>query len=338
MKKTQVAIIGVTGFTGERLANILLSHPQVELSYVTARLIEPKPLAEIFPYLEKKTQLVCENFKEEKALKKAEVFFLSLPHTVSFTIAPFLLKGGKKVIDLSADYRIKDTLLYRKYYQKLHKDRKNLKKAVYGLPEFWRAKIREAYLVANPGCYATAVLLVLLPLLKEGIIKDDFVVIDAKSGVTGAGRRALLDYHFSFISENVRAYKPLTHQHLAEINQQIFSFAHKRAVVKFCPHLLPLNRGIMITVYGKLKGGNSSSRIKKAYFKYYRREPFVRVRDFLPLLRDVYNTNFCDIGFSCDRDSVVIVGVIDNLMKGAASQAVQNMNIMLSLDERTGLI
>ncbi|MBN2120426.1 MAG: N-acetyl-gamma-glutamyl-phosphate reductase [Candidatus Omnitrophica bacterium] len=332
----KVAIIGASGFTGEKLADLLLGHPEVKITYISAKLDKEVRFSSLFPRFEKKLDLVCENLNLEKAVKKADVFFLALPHTVSFRVAPYLLKEGKIVIDLSADYRIKDLKVYKEYYKVEHQDKVNLKNSVYGLPEFYKERIKKARLLANPGCYPTVSILSIAPLLREGLLKD--VIIDAKSGITGAGRKPSLDYHYAHLSGNLFAYRLFGHQHLPEINQFLSEISRRKSQVIFTPHVVPIERGILATIYAGLTKEAGKNKLLSVYNKYYAREPFVRVfENKLPSLKDVIDTNFCDIGFGVSGKKIIIVGVIDNLLKGASGQAVQNMNLILGFDESLGL-
>ena len=333
----KVAVIGATGFTGEKLIEILLNHPKVEISYISAVLDKELAFSELFPKFKNRLNLVCKKLDLAKASAAADIIFLALPHKVSFSIAPYFIKKKKTVIDLSADYRIKDAKVYEAFYKAKHLDLGNLKKAAYGLPEFFRKDIKEAKLIANPGCYPTATILSLGPLLKEGFIKD--VIVDAKSGITGAGRRASLDYHYAHLNGNLFCYKPFGHQHLPEMNQILSKISGKKVSLRFSPHVIPVERGILITAYTTLIKTASEAKIKSVYRKYYKNEHFVRFFDkTLPQLKDVVGSNFCDIGFKLEGKDIVIVGAIDNLIKGASGQAVQNMNILLGLDETMGLL
>ncbi len=336
MNKIKVAVLGATGFTGEKLVEILLNHPKVEIVYLSAVVEKASSFSSIFPHFKGKLDLVCDNLDLKKA-SAADVIFLSLPHRVSFLYAPYFLDKAKVVIDLSADYRLQDTKVYKDYYGTEHKDKNNLKQAVYGLPEFFKPKIKKAKLIANPGCYPTVSILSLAPLLKEGIIAKEDIIIDAKSGITGAGRKAALDYHYAHLNQNLKAYKVFGHQHLPEINQILGEIAKVKVDLQFSPHLIPMERGILITVYAKTKKKASAKDINSIYKKYYSNAPFVRVFDFLPSLKDVINTNCCDIAFVLSGSKIVIVGCIDNLIKGASGQAVQNMNIIFGWDEALGL-
>ena len=246
------------------------------------------------------------------------------------------------IVDLSADYRFKDTSIYQHWYHEAHKDKKNLKKFIYGLPELYREKIKKARWVANPGCYPTAAILGIAPVLSLGLADQDSIIIDAKSGVTGAGKKVAMDYIFPEVNENFKGYKFNTHQHAPEIDQELSNVSSSRVNVTFCPHLLPLNRGIYETIYIKLKKAFEAVRIEEIYKKFYKNEPFVRVKTYgtLPQLKDVVDTNFCDIGMVVDpsKKLLIVVSVIDNLLKGASGQAVQNMNLMSGFNERTALL
>ena len=336
MKNVKVAVLGATGFTGEKLIEILLNHPKVKVSYLSAMVEKKARFSSIFPHFKGKMELVCDNLNLKKAAE-ADVIFLSLPHRVSYLYAPYFLSKGKVVIDLSADYRLQDTNIYKDYYGEAHKDKKNLKQAVYGLPEFFKAQIKKAKLIANPGCYPTVSILSLAPLLKENIIAKEDIIIDAKTGITGAGRKAALDYHYAHLNQNLKAYKVFGHQHLPEINQVLGQISKKKIDLQFSPHLIPMERGILITIYGKLAKKVSAKAIAAIYKKYYKDASFVRIFDCLPSLKDVVGTNYCDIGFAISDKKIVIVGCIDNLIKGASGQAVQNMNIILGWDEKLGL-
>ena len=335
----KVAVLGAGGFAGEKLVELLLNHPSVEITYLTSLLPKPLPYSEIFPKFRNKIRLVCENLDMHNATNKADFFFLALPHTVSMQIVPILLKKGKKVIDFSADYRLRNFSVYEKFYGKSHKDKNNLRQAVYGLPEFFKDKIRKAKLVANPGCYATSIILALGPLLKEGLI-ELHCIVDAKSSITGAGRKSLLDYHYSNIADNIWAYKPFCHQHLAEIIQILKDISSISVKVNFVPHVEGVDGGIYSTIYISFKKKTSNAKLKQVYKKYYKSAPFIRVFNDLPKLRDVVGTNFCDIGFALQINGkeAVIVSSIDNLIKGAAGSAIQNMNIMQGFKETDGLL
>lgn len=337
----RVGVVGATGYTGEELVKLLISHSDVRLTYLSALVDKPLPISKVFPSLSGRCNLFCENFSFEKAVSKCDLIFLALPHTVSMAIAPKLIKSGKKVIDLSADYRLKNVSLYKEWYGKSHRDKKNLKKFVYGLPELFREKIKTASFIANPGCYPTAAILGILPILISGFAEKDSIIIDSKSGVTGAGRKASLAFFFSEINENFKGYKFDAHQHSPEIEQELSRVSSSRVKVVFCPHLLPLNRGIYETIYVRLNKQIDMAKVIKIYTRFYKQEPFVRVKEdgTLPQIKDVEGTNFCDIGLTLDksRKLLIISSVIDNLLKGAAGQAVQNLNIMCGFPEEKAL-
>lgn len=333
----KVGVIGASGFTGEKLVEILLTHPKVKISYLSALVDKKMRFSELFSKFKQKLDLECKNLDLEEAAKSSQVLFLALPHTVSFKVAPFLLKKKKMVVDLSADYRLKNLAVYKQFYGASHKDAANLKKAVYGLPEFYRNEIKKAQLLANPGCYPTVSILSLAPLLKAGLLHPK-IIIDAKSGVTGAGRKASLNFHYAHLQGNLFAYKLFAHQHTPEITQVLDEISGRRTQVIFAPHLIPAERGILITVYAHLRRKIKRQELFSVYNKHYGREPFIRIfKDKLPQLKDVIDTNFCDIGFQLHNDALIVVSAIDNLIKGASGQAIQNMNIMLGFKEELGL-
>lgn len=337
MDRVKVGILGASGFAGERLIEILLQHPKVVITYISAMVEKELKINELFPKFNKKIELICKNYNQEEAVNLADIFFLALPHRVSFNIVPFLLKHNKIVIDLSADYRFKDVGLYEKYYNVVHPDKENTNVAVYGLAEFYREKIKKARLIANPGCYPTVSILSLAPLLKEDLIEN--IIIDAKSAITGAGRKASLEYHFAEFNSNMFCYKPFGHQHLPEIISILKDITNRDIKLRFTPHVIPLERGILITIYANLKEKIDKERIDNIYEKYYNKEPFIRFyRQDLPQLKNVINTNFCDIGIWVEDNNIVIVGAIDNLTKGASGSAVQNMNIIFGWEETLGLL
>jgi len=337
----RVGIVGAKGYGGEELIKVLVSHPQVRLTYLADQLEEPEPISKSLPQSAGRVDLDCEPFEVKACAQRCDFVFLALPHTVSMQLAPALAAMGKKIVDLSADYRLRNTAVYAAHYKTPHTDKANLKKAVYGLPELYRVKIKKASLVANPGCYPTAAILGIVPALVAGIVDPQDIIIDAKSGVTGAGRKAGLEFSFDEAHADFKAYRVLCHQHAPEIDQELSRVAVKKIRVVFCPHLLPLLRGILETIYLKMKKAVSQDKVLGLYQKFYKTEPFVRVREagVLPRIKDVVNTNFCDIGLAADLDQkrLVVVSAIDNLLKGASGQAVQNMNLMVGFPETTAL-
>jgi len=340
LKTIRAGILGVSGYTGREVFAWLLKHPSVRITYVAANSTFG-PVSEIYPEFLNRTTLVCQKFDIKKTVEKCDVVFLALPHTESMNVVPKLLKAGLKVIDLSADYRFKSSKIYENWYGHKHTDTKNLSKAIYGLPELFRQKIKGADFIANPGCYPTAAILGLAPLTAT---RRDIqsIVVDAKSGVSGAGRKASVGLLFSEANENFKAYKVLSHQHSPEIEQYLSQLAGRATRIHFVAHLLPMTRGILDTMYVQLKAGITLNQVHSLYKKFYKMEHFVRVHPLgsQPETKNVANTNFCDIGLavSPDKKMVVITSAIDNLVKGAAGQAVQNMNIMYGFNEVEGLI
>lgn len=336
-----VGIIGGAGYTGEALIDILLNHPNARIQSVSRKTDLGLAVSDIFPKFKNRINLICGPVDEKEIIAKCNLVFLALPHTVSMSIAPKLLRGGLKVIDLSADYRLESTLVYQQWYGVKHLDKTCLKQAVYGLPELYRNKIKNAALIANPGCYSTAAILALAPIVALGSVDPGSIIIDAKSGTSGAGKKIEAGLLFSEVNEDFKAYKVNIHQHTPEINQVLSKLATKFIKVTFVPHLLPINRGIFETIYvSKARQASKKQNLAELYKKFYKDEPFVRIRkdgDF-PRIKDVTGTNFCDIGIKDYGDKVIIVSVIDNLLKGACGQAVQNMNIMYKFPEYTALL
>lgn len=347
----RAGIVGVSGYTGEELIRILVNHPKVKISGLFSSSFYGKSIAEIFPEFSGKLDLICLKPDVKNIVAKCDIVFLALPHTTSMDLVPQLVKAGKRVIDLSADYRLKDFKVYEKFYQYEHKDKANLKSAVYGLPELHRAQIKKARIVANPGCYPTAAILALAPLAAIGAADFSSVIIDAKSGVSGAGRKRTEEFFTSPDKEDFKAYKVGVHQHTPEISQALSILAGRKVKVTFVPHLLPVKIGILETIYvrkvsatrrgGSAKNfGGKKQRLVELYKKFYKNEPFVKIKaeGEFPALKDVAGTNFCAIGIRDEADSLIVISAIDNLIKGASGQAVQNMNIMCGFPETTGLL
>ncbi len=335
----RVGVVGATGYAGEELVEVLLRHPEAEVTSLSALVEKEVPFSELYPRFGKKISLVCGNLDVDEVSADSDLVFLALPHTVSMKIAPRFLKNGKKVIDLSADYRLPPET-YEKWYGTKHCDTGNLSDAVYGLPEINRDTIKAARLVANPGCYPTSVILALLPIagwLAEAGVE---AIVDSKSGATGAGRKAVVSLSFGEVDENLKCYKANEHQHMPEMEHVLARAAGADVRVNFTPHLVPVRRGILSSIYIRHEGLPGEDAIHKMYEDRFKDEPFVRLRPAgqMPQIHDVAGTNFCDIGIKVARGMLVIVSAIDNLLKGASGQAVQNMNIMTGLDERMGLI
>jgi N-acetyl-gamma-glutamyl-phosphate reductase len=336
-----VAIIGASGYTGVELARLLSNHPDVTLTLVTSRQFAGSPLSEVFPNLRQRVDLICDNPDIDRLCASADLFFAAVPHKTAMDLVPHLRLAGKKVIDLSADFRLKDQKIYEEWYQP-HSSPQYLKEAVYGLPEIYRQDIATAGLVANPGCYPTSIILALAPLLRAGAIDPATIIADSKSGTSGAGRAAQLGSLFCEVADGFRAYKVGgVHRHTPEIEQELSLLGDTAIKVSFTPHLLPISRGILSTIYAELHPGYTAETIYQLYESMYGSEPFVRLLPIkaLPATQYVRGSNFCDIGFCIDHRTgrIIVLSAIDNIVKGAAGQAVQNMNIMCGFDETAGL-
>ncbi len=340
--KIKVSVIGASGYTGKELVSILAGHEKIEINALLSRSYAGKNISELHPPLKGKISMVLSGASIRDVPSSTEVVFLALPHTKSMKYVPELLKRDMLVIDLSADYRFKNINSYNSWYGVKHSDTKNIKEAVFGLPEVNREKIKEASLIANPGCYATAVILSLYPLLMEGILKSS-VFIDAKSGISGAGKKLDDMYLFTNRYENLTPYNVNSHRHMGEIIDFLSTAAgEKWDSLVFCPHLIPVERGILANLYAKVKKGFDGSKIREIYLKYYGDEHFISICEEgnFPNLKEVNLTNNCSIGIKYCRDtrSLIVISAIDNLVKGASGQAVQNMNIALGFKETLGLI
>jgi N-acetyl-gamma-glutamyl-phosphate reductase len=335
----KVGVVGATGYTGEEIVKILAGHNKIKLSSLSAIVEKEEPISEIFPSLRGRTDLVCRKPDTGRTVRESDIVFLALPHRISMEAAPEFLKAGKKVIDLSADYRLEPDV-YKRWYGAEHKDRANLGSAVYGLPELYKDAIKKADLVANPGCYPTSIILGIAPLIAKGLADPKHIVADSKSGVTGAGRKADIALSFGEVNENLKCYKANEHQHKPEINKILSEVARSEIDIIFTPHLIPMNRGILSTIYVALTGDMDTKKALGAYNDFYKGRPFVRIygEGKFPQIRDVAGTNYCDIGVKVTGRMAIVVACIDNLKKGAAGQAVQNMNIMAGFDETEGLV
>jgi len=340
-----VGIAGASGYTGIELIKLISNHPEARLRAVTSSSYKGKFLTDIFPSLESfKTprfeNLVCEDLDYPSLSKKIDLIFLCLPHKVSMKYAPHLLDHKIKVIDLSADFRFTDAKAYESAYQE-HTSKHLLKESVYGLSELYRDRIKTADLVGNPGCYPTSILLPLIPLLEKGLIRSDNIISDSKSGVSGAGRSLSPSTHFCEVNESFNAYKIGGHRHTPEINEILSLHSKKNITITFVPHLLPLTRGMLSTIYATAVDNVTENDIRNTYHSYYKNEPFVKLLDknIYPAISHVKGTNCCNFGFHFDKitKQIIIISVIDNLLKGAAGQAVQNMNIRFGLKDETGL-
>ncbi|MEO5361646.1 MAG: N-acetyl-gamma-glutamyl-phosphate reductase [Nitrospirota bacterium] len=343
MTKIRAVICGASGYTGSELLRILKHVPEVEITAVTSEQSAGKEVTELFPYLYTYKGVRFVPLNRDALLDKGDIFFLALPHSASQEAVEFFHNRGKKVIDLSADYRLRNSQLYERWYKANHRFPDTLKHAVYGLPELYREEIKNASLIANPGCYPTTAILALLPALRQGIINTEHIVIDSKSGVSGAGRKSEAAYSFCEIESGFKAYGVAAHRHTPEIEQELSCIAGSAVNVTFTPHLLPVSRGMLSTVYAPLKHTIRSGglgELHSIYVSVYKDEPFV---DVLPMgkypdIRNVRGTNICQLGIAISENgTLIVISAIDNLVKGASGQAVQNMNIMFGLDETTGL-
>ncbi len=352
-KKVKVGIVGASGYSGEELVRLLLTHPHVELTAVTSRQYAGQTVAQVFPKFGHHPQSKTLRFSEPNAdllAKAAQVVFLALPHGVSAEFAVPLLQQGCQVIDLSADFRLKSAEVYHEFYGHEHPAPDLLAKSVYGLPEVYRSAIKNAMLIASPGCYPTSVLLPTLPLLKAGLIKSAGIIADSLSGVSGAGRKAELDYLFVECNESVRPYGVPKHRHLSEIEQELTLAAGAPVIIQFTPHLIPVNRGILTTLYlapakhfaNAQEAAELNEKITACYRAAYGNEPFVRLLDgkALPDTKNVVGTNVIEIAWRLDPRTgrLVVMSAEDNIVKGASGQAVQSMNILCGFPETAGLI
>ncbi len=335
-----VGIIGASGYTGAELVRLLSNHPEVNISVITSRQYAGKPLADCYPGLGA-LGLTFSDHEDEKVLQMAEIFFTALPHAASAKVVAKLVTLGKRVIDLSADFRFADVAVYEEHYGGPHPHPELFSKAAYGLTESYEDDVRDAVIVANPGCYPTSALLPLMPLLKAGVISTDGIIIDAKSGVTGAGRGANMTTHFCEANESLKAYKVAAHRHTPEIEEHLGAAAGKEVTVTFTPHLIPMNRGMLSTIYVTPTAGTGRADVEKIWEEAYANTPFVDISpgETLPDTAHVRGTNRCLMAVReyPATGKLVILSVIDNLAKGASSQAIQNLNILLGLPQETGL-
>ncbi len=335
---TKIAILGGSGYTALELIRILLRHPAAEIVAVTSRQEGTPVISELHPSLANRCDLKCEAFDADRLVARGvQCAFGCLPHGASTSTLPALLQRGVRVIDLSADYRLRDPNVYAQWYGESHTDLAHLAQAVYGLPEIYGAEIATAQLVANPGCYPQAGILGLAPLVAGGHIDLDTLIIDSKSGVSGAGRTPKLTTHFPECNENVAAYNVGQHRHTPEIEQVLSDIAGKPVEVLFTPHLIPMDRGIFTTIYASPRQSQSQQQLLDLYRAYYAEAPFVRVVDYLPATKYCTGTNFLDITVRLVRGRIIILVCQDNLVRGASGVAVQNFNRMYGHDESTAL-
>ena len=337
----KVGIIGATGYAGGELVRILLGHKDVEIKWYGSRSYIDKKYAEVYQNMFQLVDDVCLDDNIEALAEQVDVIFTATPQGYLASILKEEILSKVKIVDLSADFRIKDVSVYEEWYKIEHKSPQFIEEAVYGLCEVNREDVKGARLVANPGCYTTCSILTIYPLAKEGLIDMKSIIIDAKSGTSGAGRGAKVDNLFCEVNENMKAYGVASHRHTPEIEEQLGYASGEDVVINFTPHLVPMNRGILATAYATLKKDVTYDEVKAAYDKYYKEEKFVRVleKDVCPQTKWVEGSNYVDVNFKIDKrtNRVIMMGAIDNLVKGAAGQAVQNMNLMFGLPETTGL-
>lgn len=337
----KASIIGATGYTGVELVRILSCHPQVELAVLTTQSYVGEQIEELYPSLKGKVEITCSPQDTAQVVGESDVIFVALPHGHSVPVVQEAVERGKKVVDLGADFRFRQAGVYEEWYQVKHEAPELSAQAVYGLPELYRDQIKKASVVANPGCYPTASILALAPAVKAGLVDPNTIIIDAKSGVSGAGRKASLITHFGEANENVNPYGVASHRHTPEIEQELTALAGEEFAVSFTPHLMPMTRGILATCYATLTGAVSEEQLRRIYEEFYQGEPFVHLLQpgQWPHTKWVYGSNRCLINLAIDRRTgrLVVCSVIDNLVKGAAGQAVQNMNLLFDLPETCGL-
>lgn len=336
-----IAIIGATGYGGSELVRILHQHPEATIHSIHSSSQQGEPVYNSYPHMQDAIDMTLEDIDIPKIANAVDVVFTATPSGVSSALVDQLMEHDVKIIDLSGDYRIKDQELYKEWYKKEPANHDNIQKAIYGLTECLETDLQDVQLLSNPGCYPTAVLLGLAPLLQKQIINPTSIIIDAKSGVSGAGRNASPIAHFPEMNDNLKIYKVNAHQHIPEIEQILNQWDAQVGTVSFNTHLVPMTRGIMATMYVEATKEVTEDSLRDLFKETYKDDYFVRIRPkgVFPSTREVYASNFCDIGLTYDErtNRIVIVSVIDNVMKGAAGQAVQNMNKMFGLDEKTGL-
>jgi len=340
MGKIKVGVVGATGYAGSEICRLIFAHPGAELAAISSVSFEGMALSQVYPAYLGLQDMVCGT--QERVVEKSDVVFAALPHGLSQELAAVCDRLGKCFIDMGADFRLEDEAAYKEWYGGEYTDKALHEKAVYGLPELFREEIKGKKLIANPGCYTTAVPLALAPAMQQGLIEVEGIMCDCKSGVTGAGRKPVQSNHYPELNEGFTAYKVACHRHTPEIEQTLSKISGQDVKVTFVPHLLPINRGILATCYARLKPGVTKGQLWEAYHAQYDSEFFVRL---LPEgqpanVKNVHYTNFCDVSLFVDgrTGTLVAISAIDNMGKGAAGQAVQNMNLSFGLDETTGLV
>ncbi|CCO07839.1 N-acetyl-gamma-glutamyl-phosphate reductase [Desulforamulus hydrothermalis] len=337
----KVGVVGATGYAGAELVRLLAGHPEVEIAVLTSQSYAGQKMWEVFPHLYGIVDKTLETLNIPELMARCEVIFTALPHGHAMTVGQEVMRRGRRLIDLGADFRLKDVDVYQSWYKTEHTAAVLVASAVYGLPELYREDIKDSVIVANPGCYPTSAILGLAPLLANKLIDTDTVIIDSKSGVSGAGRGLSLKTHFSETTENFQAYGVATHRHTPEIEQELSALAGVPVVVNFTPHLTPMVRGILSTMYAKLSVDLNVQELTDIYRSFYQNERFIRVLPpgRYPTTKGVAGSNYCDLSVTVDPRTkrVIVLAAIDNLLKGAAGQAVQNLNVMYGLPEDTGL-
>jgi len=337
----KISIIGASGYTGGELLRILYKHKNVEIDKVISNSYKGQKIAELFPNFRNVLDIEftgTENLKED--LKESEAVFLAVPHKAAMQYIPDLMKWNKKIVDLSADFRLDDKEIYEKWYKVEHTAENLFKEAVYGLPELNREKIKKGKLIANPGCYPTTAILGLAPIITKKAIKMSSIIIDSKSGVSGAGKKCNKNTHYSETNENFKAYAIASHRHIPEIEQELSKLAEEKIVITFTPHLVPMTRGMLSTIYVDLKEELTEEEIINIYKEFYKNEKFVRImEDSIVETKNVRGSNFIDIGIKKDErtNRIIITSAIDNLLKGASTQAVQNLNLICGFNEGEGI-
>jgi N-acetyl-gamma-glutamyl-phosphate reductase len=335
---TRVAVLGASGYAARELIRLLLRHPHATITGLVSRQAEQPHVADLHPSLTGLLDLRCEPFDADRIAQKADCVFSALPHTASMQACSLLIERGCRVIDLSADYRLRDPNVYAEWYGASHTDTRHLAEAVYGLPELYAEEVQAARLIANPGCYPTAAILGLAPLVAGQMIELSGIVIDAKSGVSGAGRTPSLAYHYPECNESTVAYNVGKHRHTPEITQELSELAGGPASVVFTPHLVPMDRGIFSTIYCRARRQHTQDELLDVYRGYYDGQPFVRILSRIPATKDSAGTNFFDVTARVVGEHIVVLCGLDNLVKGAAGAAVQNFNLMFRHPETTALL
>jgi N-acetyl-gamma-glutamyl-phosphate reductase len=338
----KVGIVGATGYVGIELVRLISAHPNAEITSLVSSGSAGNKISALYPHFKGVCDIELEKLNIGEIAKKCDIVFTSLPHGASEQVIPSLYDAGLRIIDMSGDYRYDDPAVYEAWYNVTHSSPRLLSEAVYGMCELYRDKIKDALVVGNPGCFPTAAILGAAPLIGGGLVSNRNIIVDAKSGVSGAGRGLHTDYHFCECTENTKAYKIAEHRHTSEIEQEYSKLAGKETVISFTPHLVPMKRGIYAAIYMNLLDSYTDGELLSVYKAFYKNSPFVRIYDAgeIPESNHVTGSNFLDIGLKVDKrtNRVIVAATLDNLVKGAAGQAVQNMNIMFGLDETAGLM